>query len=52
MSYRRLLFAHITAENAAVCVTKVGHANTLSIKKVNERKRIEETEEVSDIRRF
>ena len=39
------LFAHITAENAAVCVTKVGHVNTLSIKKANEKKEIEEGEE-------
>ena len=36
----------ITAENEAVCVTKVGHVNTLSIKKINEKKiEIEETEE-------
>ena len=36
----------ITANNAAVCVTRVGHINTLSIKKINRKKKeIEEAEE-------
>ena len=29
----------VTAESAAVCVTKVGHVNTLSIKKIKGKKR-------------
>ena len=34
--------AHVTAENSPVCVTKVGHVSTLSIK---ENKEIEEIKE-------
>ena len=52
MKKRRLLFAQITVENAAVCVNKVGHANTLSMKKINEKKKLKKpkriTADVSD----
>ena len=40
-----IVICHVTAENVAVCVTKVGHVNTISIKKIKEEKEIEETEE-------
>ena len=42
---KKIVIYHVTAENAAVCVTKVGHVNSLSIKKIKEKKEIEETEE-------
>ena len=45
MNKRRLLFAQVTAENNAVCVTRVGHVSTLSIKKIKEKKEIEEAKE-------
>ena len=41
---KTIAICHVTAENAAVCVTKVGHANAVSIKKIKEKKEIEETE--------
>ena len=28
---KKIVICHVTAENAAVCVTKVGHVNTISI---------------------
>ena len=40
---KTIVIRHVTTENAAVCVTKVGHANTLQ--KLKEKKEIEETEE-------
>ena len=43
--FKTIVICHVTAENAAVCVTKVGHVNTVSIKKIKEKKEIEETEE-------
>ena len=33
------VICHVTGENAAVCMTKVGHVNTLSIKKIKEKKK-------------
>ena len=42
---KTIVIYHVTAENATVCVTKVGHINTLSIKRIKEKKEIEETEE-------
>ena len=42
---KTIVICHITAENAALCVTEVGHVNTLSIKKIKEKKEIEETKE-------
>ena len=36
---RTIVVWHVTAEIAAVCVTKVGHVNTLSIKKSRRKKR-------------
>ena len=40
---KTIVICHVTAENASVCVTKVGHGITL--KKIKEKKKIEETEE-------
>jgi len=39
---KKIVICPLTAENSPVCVTKVGHVNTLSIK---EKKEIKETEE-------
>ena len=37
---KTIVICHVIAENAAVCVTKVGHVNTISIKKIKEKKEI------------
>ena len=42
LKYELKKIAHVTAENSLVCVTKVGHVSTLSIK---EKKEIEEIKE-------
>ena len=43
---KTIVICHITGENAAVCVTKLGHVNTFSIKKIKEKKKeIHETEQ-------
>ena len=42
---KKIVICHVTTENAAVWVTKVDHANTLSIKKIKEKQENEETEE-------
>ena len=42
---QKIVICHVTAENAAVCVTKVGHVSALSIKKIKEKEENEETEE-------
>ena len=41
---KTIAICHVIAENAAICVTKVGRVNTVSIKKIKEKKEIEETE--------
>ena len=42
---KTIAICHVIAENAAACVTKVGHVITISIKKIKEKKEIEESEE-------
>ena len=42
---KAIVICHVTGENAADGVSKVGHVNTLSIKKIKEKKEIEETKE-------
>ena len=42
---KKIVICHVTTENAAVRVTKVGHVNALSIKTIKETKENEETEE-------
>ena len=32
---KKIVICHVTTENAVVCMTKVGHVNTLSFKKIN-----------------
>ena len=41
---KKIVICHVTGENAAVCVTKVDHINTLFIKKIKEKKENEETQ--------
>ena len=45
MNERKLLY--ITAENAAVCVNKVCYANTLSMKKINEKKKMKKPKKIT-----
>ena len=44
---KKIVIYHVTAENAAVCVTKVGHVNTLSIEKIKEKKQMKKPKKVS-----
>ena len=44
---KKIVICHVTAENAAVCVTKVDHVNTLFIKKIKEKKEMKKPKHVT-----